>query len=349
MFVVKDPDLFAAQVIPQYFDHNKFSSFARQLNFYGFRKMQAKPIRNADYDSSTSKHVTFFNEKFKRGRCDLLKDIQRSTRGGGSNNTLQDHQKEVELLKAQVAELEQALKDAKKQMEERVSKLELDMLGQMEQMMLVMQRGISVGGSTSLLGGVSGETWEPIATSRRSSAASNFSLNVPMVSSDSIASKMAATPPTLPPHPKQQNQLPVQGLPTNLAHPLSRLNSLRGLSRGMSRGMSVESSASAVVMRNSWEDKVFSMLMLGESEAGAAAAANAHIEQAFAATNAEAAQNASMSEIQAQTALAGASGLAAESLSLRQSEGLGKSDFSPQLSEQLSERSLSSVSTSDMP
>jgi hypothetical protein len=30
MFVVKDPDLFASKVIPQYFDHNKFSSFARQ-------------------------------------------------------------------------------------------------------------------------------------------------------------------------------------------------------------------------------------------------------------------------------------------------------------------------------
>ena len=35
MFVVKDPDTFASQIIPQYFDHNKFSSFARQLNFYG--------------------------------------------------------------------------------------------------------------------------------------------------------------------------------------------------------------------------------------------------------------------------------------------------------------------------
>lgn len=31
MFVVKDPDLFASTIIPQYFDHNKFSSFARQV------------------------------------------------------------------------------------------------------------------------------------------------------------------------------------------------------------------------------------------------------------------------------------------------------------------------------
>ena len=31
-FVVKDPDKFASDIIPQYFDHKKFSSFARQLN-----------------------------------------------------------------------------------------------------------------------------------------------------------------------------------------------------------------------------------------------------------------------------------------------------------------------------
>jgi hypothetical protein len=40
MFVVKNPTIFERDVIPQYFDHSKFTSFARQLNFYGFRKMQ---------------------------------------------------------------------------------------------------------------------------------------------------------------------------------------------------------------------------------------------------------------------------------------------------------------------
>mmetsp|Transcript_21707 Transcript_21707/g.30434 ORF Transcript_21707/g.30434 Transcript_21707/m.30434 type:complete len:144 (+) Transcript_21707:94-525(+) len=33
MFVVKDQDTFAKKVIPQYFDHSKFSSFARQVSF----------------------------------------------------------------------------------------------------------------------------------------------------------------------------------------------------------------------------------------------------------------------------------------------------------------------------
>ena len=137
MFVVKDPDAFAEKVIPQYFDHNKFSSFARQLNFYGFRKMQSKPIRNVDYDAGTAKHVTFYNENFKRGRCDLLKKIQRSTRGGGTAGS-GDHSKEIQELRAKVATLEETISTMGNQMEERMRRLELDMLSRMEQMMVAM-------------------------------------------------------------------------------------------------------------------------------------------------------------------------------------------------------------------
>jgi hypothetical protein len=275
MFVVKDPDAFASNIIPQYFDHNKFSSFARQLNFYGFRKMQSKPIRNSDFDAATAKHVTFYNEKFKRGRCDLLKEIQRSTRGGTAHGT-QDHQKEVQNLRDQVSGLEKKIEDMGVKVEERFRRLELDMLGRMEQMMLAMQQqqqtqlqlqaAAAAGvvaptqtGSAEVPTSVTiSQPWDPLPFPRTSSVTSgtgSYVNSAPLVMSQESA--QSSGPATLPPHPKQK-QLPVQSLPTAMAIPPSRLNSLRGISRGisgLSRGASVESSASAVLMRNSWEGK----------------------------------------------------------------------------------------------
>lgn len=285
MFVVKDPDLFAATIIPQYFDHNKFSSFARQLNFYGFRKMQAKPIRNSDFDVDSAKHVTFYNEKFKRGRCDLLKEIQRSTRGGGAH-TSQDNQKEVADLREAVNVLENKIADMNQSMEERMRRLELDMLGRMEQMMLAMQHhqqtqlqlqqqvstGTNGGDANMRQQSVTGERWDPLPLDRAKSVNTNVSFSTSVVGGEAKTGG-----PTLPPHPKQKQFPPLvgQGVPNALALPPSRLNSLRGISRGVSRGVSGESSASAVLLRNSWEDKFFSMLMLGENEQAQAVAAAA--------------------------------------------------------------------------
>lgn len=99
MFTIKNPTQFASEVIPGYFVHKKFASFERQLNYYGFRKIQTIAIKKADTDKRTLKHVTFSHDCFKQGREDLLCNIKRKTRGRGEDyNT----QQQVHMLQTEV-------------------------------------------------------------------------------------------------------------------------------------------------------------------------------------------------------------------------------------------------------
>ena len=102
-FVVKNVENFASSVLPQYFKHSNFSSFARQLNFYGFRKLKAEPILTADYDARTACYVRFFHEKFQKGRPELLQYIKRATKSDMQSKD------DVESLKMEICKLKDSL------------------------------------------------------------------------------------------------------------------------------------------------------------------------------------------------------------------------------------------------
>lgn len=101
MFVIKDIQRFASDIIPKYFVHNKFTSLQRQLNMYGFRKQKQTESKQ---NRATFSHAIFHRDITK----ELLETILRSTTNASNKQKQRvgDFANENAALKAKLAAVE---------------------------------------------------------------------------------------------------------------------------------------------------------------------------------------------------------------------------------------------------
>ncbi|OAD02374.1 heat shock factor-type transcription factor, partial [Mucor lusitanicus CBS 277.49] len=76
LFSVSNPTAFSKSVLPQYFKHNNWQSFVRQLNMYGFHKVNDLIHSNLTNENQTWE---FKHPNFRRGAVGDLQHIKRKS------------------------------------------------------------------------------------------------------------------------------------------------------------------------------------------------------------------------------------------------------------------------------
>jgi len=119
---IKDSLQFESQIMPIFFESEKFSSFNRQLNFYGFRKMPAPEVQKKAHEMSTKKMLRFYHKFFQKNKPELMANITRSTNRNYTSRD--DFDEEMERLKDKLYQTKEKLKTLKNECNLELAKIE---------------------------------------------------------------------------------------------------------------------------------------------------------------------------------------------------------------------------------